>query len=508
MSNQTAIPDSQPNSAASSAQSINSDRHPEPTGFKKFLSRSRVLFIVLFYLAILGIAIVIKFSYRTFDTEGYFRDSASYASSADLPLSSLQFWAGVRPFTIPLFYKIMGVGAQNYKLPAVMQRVAVVQALISLLCWSLLGVSISLRVRNRWLGGIIFGLVLAFSLVYEISRWDLLMLSESASFSLFALLLAGWIELLGMPGASRKSPRAYLILAAVIIVTVLYSFTRDPNMYFVVMCAVLFAVASLFRKLELPRALTLIYLVAAILLYFGQNASSDTGNRWQIFIYDHLALRLTDTPAFVTAFTTAGLPNINELYKPADMRGSVYEDMLLYAPKFEAMRQWIKEHGKATYIKYLLTNPGMTLSQPLIYVTQILNGTAEEVLYHSYEGAYRKPLHTKQFVPRWMRLLTKAVFPTVPGWAYGILYLGFLGLSGWALWRGWNTVLWLVIAALLITLYPYMILIWFGDPLEIGRHALQIAISLRLAGILALALTVDRWLYLRRKKAAQSTLTV
>ena len=386
---------------------------------------------LLIFIAFLGV----KWSYFKFDKEGTFYDTRAYLSVANEPLNSLVFWAGERPFTLPLLFKILGVDSQNYQNPDILARVSHAQAWISIVCWVILGITLSSRCRNRWGGVAVFGLILVFSLVYEISRWDLLFLSESLSFSLFALLLASWVWLLELSSSWQKSPKAYLTITGVIIITVLYSFTRDANLYFIAMGAILLTAASFFRRFKLARQVMLIYLVSAALLWFAQNASLNTANRWQIYIYDHYALRLTDTPEFVDYFKRAGLPMIEDLYMKPGTRGSVYQKMLFFNPAYEPVRQWTTAHGKATYIGYLLTHPYMTLSQPLEYAYELLNGASETILYGRSipaSDSYRRPLQPNQVVPRYIRGLTKTFFPIVPAWVYGVIYLGLVGLVGWA----------------------------------------------------------------------------
>ncbi|HSB65502.1 MAG TPA: hypothetical protein VLD65_02935, partial [Anaerolineales bacterium] len=169
-------------------------------------------------------------------------------------------------------------------------------------------------------------------------------------------------------------------------------------------------------------------------------------------------------------------------------------------PRFASFRQWMSEHGKATYYGYLLAYPKMTFSQPLIYATQMLNGTSDVVLFSEPTDMYRNPTHKQQFIPRWIRALSKLVFPVMPRWAYGLIYIVMICLAALALLRKWSLVPWLVIGIILLTIYPLMVIVWHGDPLEMGRHALPIAINFRLAGWLALGFLVDRWFYIYNKK--------
>jgi hypothetical protein len=456
-----------------------------------FFKKRETVFLLSLYIAILGVAIGIKYAYHTFDAEQSFFDTKSYVAVADLPITSRGFWAGVRPFTVPLFYKLLGVNTGNYSEPAVMQRISWVQSGLSLLSWVVLGLVIGSKARNRWWGAIVFGMVMAFSLIYEISRWDLTLLSESLAFSFFALTLAGWLGLLSVPVSWRKSLPAYLLLTGVIVSTILFSFTRDVNAYILVMVAVIVTVISLFKRSALPINLTLAYLAAVLLIFITQTASSNISNRWQIYLYDQFALRFIDTPGLVDYFTRAGMPISPLLYKPPDMHDSVYQNLLGQDPRLEAFRQWMSQHGKATYLGYLLTHPKTTLSQPLVNASEIFAGTATETLYESGTDWYRNPMHPNEFIPRYIRGLTKLIFPRLPLWAIVSIYFGQVVLTAWALFRRWNIAPWLIVGIFVISTYPLMVLIWQAEPLEISRHALPVAIDFHLASWLALAFLMD-----------------
>ena len=75
---------------------------------------------------------------------------------------------------------------------------------------------------------------------------------------------------------------------------------------------------------------------------------------------------------------------------------------------------------------------------------------------------------------------------------YGAAGIFLAGVTGWALYKGWNPVFWGIVAVLLITVYPLLLLAWHGDPLELDRHGLQIAIQFRLAFWLTLILLLDQ----------------
>jgi hypothetical protein len=461
---------------------IISTRSPQMK-FDSILKHKGTALVILAYLVLLGVFLALKWSYPSFYPLKEYRDTASYAATAEKPLTSLAFWAGERAFTLPLLYKLVGVNSQNIKTQAAMVVVANWQAWISILSWAALGLAIAQRMRQRWLGAAAFGLVLAFSLVYDISKWDRMMLSESLSFSLLALLLAGWMWMLELTANHHRSAKAYALLAGVGVTSVLYSFTRESNLYFVVIAAAVFAAAALLGRFKLSRFFTLAYLGMAVVLFLAQNASINAGNRWQVFIYDHLAYRIIPNPVALAYFVQAGLPVSDQLLQIPTMRGYVYQALLFTDPAMEPVRQWTDAHGKATYFGYLVAHLNISLRQPLSYAAQLLNGTM----------AYGDPDTVKLFpkFPASLRAITNGLFPILSRRFAALAYVILVALTAWALLRGWGRGPWWVAAVILISMYPLMLVVWHGDPMEIERHALQIAIQFRLVLWLILLLALD-----------------
>ena len=122
------------------------------------------------------------------------------------------------------------------------------QTWLSIISWTALALALALSLRQPWLSGLAFALTLFFSLNLEISIWDSLLLSESISFSLFALLLAAWIGMGLLPSKWQAGLMGWALLSGVIIITILYSFARDTNLYFVVAGAGALVLVFLFMK--------------------------------------------------------------------------------------------------------------------------------------------------------------------------------------------------------------------------------------------------------------------
>ena len=166
------------------------------------------LYIGLRLAAFVGVAVV------------RYPDSQSYLDVARKPFFSGAFFAGARPWTVPLLYKVLP-NSDAYRTAG--------QLVISVLCWLVLAVATARCVRDERLRFVAFALVLVFSLSTSITRWDSLMLTESISVSLTAAVVATWLVLVRLPRPTARS------IASVLVVTLLWTFARDTNAVLVVL---------------------------------------------------------------------------------------------------------------------------------------------------------------------------------------------------------------------------------------------------------------------------------
>ena len=119
----------------------------------------------------------------------------------------------------------------------VMSRVFQFQLWFSILCWMALAFAAARSLRNLWVGLLAFAIVLLFGANLETGLWDSLLLTESVSISLFVLLLAMWIGWFSISSAPGTAPSRRFTWLAMVLVSVLYAFTRDSNLYFLLICA-------------------------------------------------------------------------------------------------------------------------------------------------------------------------------------------------------------------------------------------------------------------------------
>ena len=438
--------------------------------------RLTLLVIIGLYLLAFLIFVKLKFLYPSFTGERVFRDTFSYVVAAEKPLSSTEFWIGERSFTLPLMFKLLGVSTQNYQTNIVMSHVMRFQTWFSIVCWAFLGLTLGISLRKRWLGICAFGIILLFSLSLEISLWDSLLLSESISLSLFACLVGLWILLEIFSPAILRSAIGWLLFLLMVIVTLLYTFTRDTNLYFVIICGPLFALlAWLKKKDKIQRIFYSVYAVIVIAIFVFQSFSVSSGNRWQVLIYDHLALRLLKDEKAIKYLETKGLPIDEALMSVTEMTPPEYQKYFLTSDDMEAVRNWVNSKGKNIYLQYLLLRPSLSLLEPVYKSSKLLNGSSVE---------YRREKQPIRPIPEVITRISKVFYPRSP------FILGFMlviCIAGAAFWLSSSEKksVWFIIMALIVSIYPLMFIVWHGNPQEIERHALQIAVQLRLAGWMA-----------------------
>jgi len=440
--------------------------------------------LVLIYGAIFLSYLDNKLAYSQFNTGRVFRDTYSYVETSEKPITSLDFWIGKRAFTIPLIYKILGLDINNYTDREHLKSAENIQTWLSVVSWTTLALTLAMSMRQTYYRPLAFAFVLFFSLNLEISQWDSLLLSESISFSLFALMLAAWIGMGLLLNRLQSNLLGWVYLSGTAVVTILYSFTRDTNLYFVVAGAGLLMLIALFfqRLIRIPRKYVFVYFGFVVALFFFQNSTIQWGNRWQIHIYDHLALRILPDPQARQYYAEAGLPINQDLLVITDMKGFDYHDYLDFDPRMESVRDWIQQRGRTIFLESMISHPSQAFLEPLRQNNKLINGNNLE---------YRYPKYPQQPVPSRISHLTEKFYPNAPVLLFG---LGVLIVA--SLYLDWHISsqhqeVWWVLASFIISLYPLMFVVWNGNPMEIERHAAQIGIQYRLAGLVALANLLD-----------------
>jgi hypothetical protein len=411
------------------------------------------------YTALVGLYVIFRAGSFT-NMPDRLTDTSSYERVAHLALWNWRFYAGERGFTVPLFYKAFTSSESRI----------VAQLVLSTLAWLVLAAVVARCVRNPWLRGVVFAVVLAFSLTTEVILWDTLLLSESVALSLTALLCAAALVLAARPGPGRCGVFLALLL--------LWTFARDSNAYEALFLA---PVAALTMLSPAHRRIKLVVAVSCLAVFGLGLASADAGRRWLQPLQAIVSYRVLPSRTLSAYFEHRGL-------QPASNWP---------ASSATAARM------RTTYVDYLVSHPGYLLAAPFHDRQQTPTSTprnVESVLDPNLRPYNDNASHRFLTLPK---AAQHVLFPRGP-----IVVLILLALSAVAV--GWTArgrsppATWIVPLALLATTYPHLLTTWHLSGMEVDRHALEPALLLRLAILLQLAFAVD-WALQRRRELEHRT---
>jgi hypothetical protein len=390
-----------------------------------------------------------------------YRDSRSYLAVAHLSLLSPGFWAGARPWTVPLLYKLV---------PGGNDALAVGQLLASIAGWTALAAALARCLRPRACSLAGFAILLAFSLSFQVIRWDRLILSESVSISLTALVIGAWLWLAQDPG-----PRPVLgVLAA----TLLWVFTRDSNALLAALTAAPAFVWALrpgdtARRWPLALAGGLLTVFALNLVTTG--TSEAKLRRQERPILHVVGRRVLVTPEEEAYFRRHGMPAPPARVRRHRKQLAAIGDTIPSDPATDAFLRWVRMRGRATLARYLATHPRQTLLAVVANRRRLLGGVTVGYRAPNARVVLRGPVAAALY-PRRVRSVA---------WWLGIVAAAAVAVAVFA--GAART--WLVAIGVIALQLPHALLVYHGDTLEIARHAVVMAISLRL-GILLLAILV------------------
>ncbi len=374
-------------------------------------------------------------------------DSKAYVAISDFSLLDWDFWTSHFPWATPLLYKVLWSDELR----------AGGQLLLSTIAWTVLALTVARLMRSGPARVAALVGVLAFSLSIHIVSWDPLLLSESLSLSLFALVVAAWLALVNAP--SRRA------VAALVALTFVWVFTRDSNAWLGLMA--LPAVAWWGVRTPRVRLLALAAGAGIVLTFALASVAAREGHRHAFYFRHVLVERLHADKTAEAYMYEHGLP------RPAAGQ--------------RAYVTWLRDDSTRVYATFLLTHPRYALTRPFDDVSRWLSPRNVEYVHDRYA-----------VLPR---AVEELVYPPDTGrlWFWAVLVA--LAATAVAL-RLRMRAAWAVPLALIVLALPHGILVWHADAPFVDRHALLIGIHVRLGLLLLLLLAADRVLE-RRRSAGQ-----
>lgn len=249
-----------------------------------------------------------------------------------------------RPFTVPLFYKIA-----NSEPEKIIQLQKFFHALSTFfLCFVIL---LFLRKTfSKIIFSIFWYLLMSW---WNILGWTNTLLSESLSISLMFFWLASFLLFF------HKRTAKYFVFH--ILVTVLFSFTRDSWPYILIVFYVIYTLIAI-RWDKKMRVNSICFLIISFFIFIIQQKSAEIGQRYRLPIINNIVFKIIPNDEYLLWFSNRGMPCIDELKKKYSNLDDYKKIYPLYIDStFSAFFDWIVKDGKVVYTKFLISHPKNSL---------------------------------------------------------------------------------------------------------------------------------------------------
>lgn len=387
-------------------------------------------------------------------------DTQSYVDASRAPLFSAEMFTGRRLLTTNLVYKLLepesgyeiringSIQTTRRGYQPGFERVVILQLVMSLAGWGMFAWFFSRALRSGWMRAIGALFILLFAFTPHMADWDSILLSESLTFSLFALQLA---LLVRITFDLFKNPDAKVTgwILTWGFVMFFWVFLRDTNVFTALMTLGMIAVLLVAPRYRGKKVLIGAMLFLALVSILGL-ATARASVRAVVQIRNIYKDDVFPNPGMVTVFQNMGMP------------ADGFSD-----PEFEP---WLQTEGASTVFRFMVAHPGYVAIklwndfpdsfqeiQQTYFTARDLN-PARSILFEIGNA-----LHPENTTPFLGSLLSLA----------GLLILASKNIGDsrpWA-WLG----LWLFFTAAL-TLVPTIL----GDTWALNRHALYSTMIFRL----------------------------
>lgn len=398
-----------------------------------------------------------------------FTDTPEYKAVAELPLVSLDFWTWYKPWGTPLLWKLLP-GRTDLSAP-------IAQWLISVAAWLVLAYVVFRVLEQPAVKLTGFALVLSFSLVPAVVVWDGALLTESLTLSLAALLLAALLLL-------ARAPTWWRTLA-VVLFAFLLSGTRAPNGYLAPF--LLFPVAAVALRSSRPMAVALA--VTSVAIAATTYATSNV-RQWEVALAEIIAGRVLHVPSEQAYFVRRGMP-----VRP-DLETALWANRLPpyssfeTAPELAWFRPWFNRAARPTYRDYLLSHPDDSILDPMRDLPAMITpSTSTDDLQGLTFSVFAARGHRSSIPAAIARILYPTSASLILVW--GVMTVALMAVLAA---MGVGRVVWIIPVVALLSTVPHAIILWDGADTNIGRHALLLAVFIRLNLYIALLFAADAYL--------------
>ena len=419
-------------------------------------------------------------------------DTEVFLHMAALKWTNPYFYHGLRPWTVPILHSLVG-GAKN------IHNILLLQTIISYVSWIFLAFMVVCFSKDYLVKVFAFFLIAFIPLSGFIHHYHLVILSESLSFSFFAVFLGAYLW--------YTNKRSILLVVFLAIVALLFAFTRDTDAYRVLLMTlpILLLIVHAIRNKTRGVMHHIVLSIIFILIFIGSNYSTSNiqcrdcvtsymNARWFMPIVNNVFQRILPYEDRLKYFEDHGLPVTPALMAMKHKWASSNNWQSTFDPKLAAEREWIYRHGRQTYMKYLITHPKYTFSSAFDYRDALLYLNGERNAW--YQGT------AKPFDARFVFFLNDDRDLKM----FLVLFLASLILVLTIYVRHGkdnrgHIMRILLIGYVIIIAIPLGMLIFHGDLMDLARHSYTNIIQLNLGFVLFYLYMADL-LMMKMKKGA------
>ena len=387
-------------------------------------------------------------------------DSIDYIFPAETySWNKLGLWTHTKPWGAAVLYKTVGSSPVT---------IDAAQTVLSALAWLALAWVFSKVIHRPWLRVTAFGLILGFSLAPSVQMWNHIIQSESLSISLMVFIIAVWSSLLQRWRWEK--------LFALVFLFGWWIGTRETNVYLGLMTAGILVLVGLFYKRQ-----RFYWALSVLLIFFGyinmQISEVPTIPRWLYPLTNTILHRILPDEEFLSFFETKGMPVPPELMALSGGFANTENFAVFNNSALDDVERWLYKRGKEVYVRFLIRHPVYTLTDPWIHVDEIL-----------------QPKGLPSYAPEQYKPVLGWLFGTLlyPNSTWLVLFLALATVATTLIAKPWqdSSAFWLLLG-ILVLFFPHFYLVWHGDAAEVGRHAIQVSVQLRLTLWLLFLLALD-----------------
>ena len=405
-------------------------------------------------------------------------DAEVFLHMAALKWTNPYFYHGLRPPIVPILHSLVN-GAEN------IYNIILLQTLISCVSWIFLAFMTVYYLKDYLVKVFAFFLIAFIPLNGFIHHHNLVILSESLSFSFLAVFLGTYLWYY-----NKRSILSVIFLA---IVALIFAFTRDTDAYRVLLMTlpILLLIVQQIRNKTRGVMRHAVLFIIFILIFIGSNYSTSNihcrdcvtsymNARWFMPTINNMFQRILPFEDRVKYFEDHGLPVTPALMAMKYKFASSNNWQSAFDPKLAAQREWNYLHGRQTYMKYLITHPRYLFSSafdyrdPMLYLDGTPNAWFHEMV---------KPIDARILSVFFLNdAHDLKVFMVLCPLSLILVFIVYVRRHGKD--DGGHIMMILLICYIIFITIPLGILIFHGDLMDLARHSYTNIIQLNLGFVL------------------------